>query len=318
MTNGHAVTVAVTGGSGVVGAAVVRHLVDAGHQVRALARSTSSGASVAALGATPVPGDVLDPTSLVELVSGSSWVFHVAGVNQLCARDPKRMWNVNVEGTRLVVNACRRAGVERMVLTSSAVTIGDHEPFLSDYERTKTEAERLAFSEARGLEVVAVNPSSVQGPGRATGTGALILNAARGKLRYLVDSTISLVDINDCARGHLLAAVRGRPGERYVLSGATIAVSEAVDLLNEITGRSLNPRYLPLWQLRTLGVIGELAAKLLRRTPPICRETVRVMTQNHRYDGSRATEDLRLTYTPIRQTIEETVEWFRLEGLLGV
>ena len=308
--------VAVTGGSGVVGSAVVRHLVDAGHEVRALARSTASGSVVAALGATPVPGDVLDPGSLVDLVNGCARVFHVAGINELCTRSPKRMWDVNVEGTRLVVNACRRAGVTRMVLTSSAVTLGDHGRFLSNYQHTKTEAEKLAFSEARGLEVVAVNPSSVQGPGRVTGTGALVLSAARGKLRYLVDTTISIVDINDCARGHLLAADRAEAGERYVLSGATISMSEAVDLINDITGGSLDPRYLPLWQLRLLGVVGELAAKVLRRTTPICRETARVISQTHKYDGSEATDALGLRYTPIRQTLQETVEWFRLEGLL--
>ena len=309
--------VAVTGGSGVVGSAVVRHLVDAGHEVKALARSTASGSSVAALGATPIPGDVLDPASLDDLVTGCSRVFHVAGINELCTRSPKRMWDVNVEGTRLAVDACRRAGVTRMILTSSAVTMGEHDPFLSVYERTKTEAEKLAFAEARGLEVVAVNPSSVQGPGRATGTGALVLSAARGRLRYLVDSTISFVDINDCARGHLLAADRAEPGERYVLSGATLTMPEAVALLNDITGETMEPRYLPTWQLRIVGVVGEVVAKLSRRTPPICRETVRVMSQNHKYNGSEATEVLGLRYTPIRQTLEETIEWFRLEGLVS-
>jgi dihydroflavonol-4-reductase len=203
-----------------------------------------------------------------------------------------------------------------MILTSSAVTLGDHDPFLSEYERTKTAAEKLAFSEARGLEVVAVNPSSVQGPGRVTGTGALVLNAAKGKLRYLVDTTISMVDINDCARGHMFAADRAAAGERYVLSGATLTMPEAVELLNDITGEMLEPRYLPTWQLRVLGVIGELAGKISRRKPPICRETVRVMSQDHSYDGTRATEELGLRYTPIRQTLEETIEWFRLEGLL--
>lgn len=310
-------TVAVTGGSGVVGGAVIQHLVEAGNEVKALARSANAGAVVAALGATPVPGDVLDPQSLDDLVNGCSLVFHIAGINELCTRSPKRMWEVNVEGTRLVVDACRRSDVQRLVHTSSAVTLGDHDPYLSVYEQTKTEGEAMAFAEARGLEVVAVNPSSVQGPGRSTGTGALFLSAARGNLRFLVDTTISMVDINDCARGHLLAAENGRPSERYVLSGATLTLGEAVVLLNEISGSSLSPRYLSVWQLRMLGVIGELTANVLRRTPPICRETVRVMSASHTYDGSKAAEDLGLEYTPIRQTMEETIEWFRLEGLLG-
>jgi dihydroflavonol-4-reductase len=188
--------------------------------------------------------------------------------------------------------------------------------FLSEYERTKAEAERLLFSEARGLDVVAVNPSSVQGPGRATGTGRIILNAARGKLPFLIDTTISLVDIDDCARGHLLAARRGESGERYLLSGATLTMREAVALLSEVTDHEMSPRFLPIGAVYAISVLVEIAFWAIRRRPPICREAVRVIGHGHHYDGSRATTELGLHYTPVEDTIRRTIEWFADEGLL--
>lgn len=320
--------VAVTGGSGVVGSAVVRHLVDAGHEVKALARSDASAARLASLGAKAMPGDVLDKTSLDRLVEGCQWVFHVAGVNELCSPDPGRLQQVNVEGTRLVVRACREQGVARMIHTSSGVTIGEEQGvlatedtphrgwYLSDYERSKTEAERVLIAEANGLDVVAVNPSSVQGPGRATGTGRLFLDAARGRLRFLIDTTISVVDIDDCARGHLRAAERGEPGQRYLLSGATLTTGEALAALAEVTGVDPAPRFLPVQLANAAAAVVEGASKLARRRPLLCREMIRVMRFGHRYDGSKATRELGLDYTPIEVTIRRAIEWFRSEGLL--
>lgn len=319
---------AVTGGSGVVGAAVIRHLVEAGHEVNALVRSDKAAVKLRATGATPVVGDVLEPESLAPLLLGCDWVFHVAGVNELCSLDPRHMWEVNVEGTRNVVASCRAATVGRLIHTSSAVTIGEESGvvateetphrgyYLSDYERSKTEAERVVFAEAGALDVISVNPSSVQGPGRATGTGGMVLRAARGKMRYVVDTTISLVDIDDCARGHLAAAEKGVPGERYLLSGATVTMAEAIEMLSEATGRELRPRYLPTGLAVALSIPLELAYRLAGRLPPVCREAVRVISHGHRYDGSRATRELGVEYTPLVETIRRTIDWFRAEGLV--
>lgn len=320
--------VAITGGSGVVGGAVLRHLVEAGHEVKALARVQRSGALVADLGATPIPGDVLTPDALRELVDECELVFNVAGVNEMCSADPDRMWRVNVEGTRVLMNACRDAGVIRLVHTSSAVTIGEGDGevgsegtthrgyFLSKYEESKHAAERLLFEDARGLDVVSVNPSSVQGPGRSTGTGRLFLAAARGDLKVAVDATFSLVDIDDCARGHLLAADEGVSGERYLLSGGVLTIREAVRLLGEALGRQMSVRYLPRSLVYGVSWFPEMAYSVFGKTPPICREAVRVMTHGHVYDGSRAERELGVRYTPVEETIFRTVTWFREEGLL--
>ena len=240
--------VGVTGGSGVVGRALVRHLVGEGHQVSALARTPASSTELIGLGATPVEGDVIDPPGLLPLVEGKDWVFHVAGINEMCSPDPDLMDLVNIQGTRNVMEACRSGGVGRMIHTSSAAAIGEAHgtigseesrhrgSYLSRYERSKHLSEQLVLEEAGDLDVVVVNPSSVQGPGRATGTGRLILDLLNGRLQFLVETTVSIVDIDDCATGHVLAAERGATGQRYILNGSSSSISKLVDLFNEVTG----------------------------------------------------------------------------------
>ena len=321
--------VAVTGGSGVVGAVVLRHLVETGHDVSALARSPTSAEEVENAGAVPVEGDVLDTASLIRLVEDAEIVYHVAGMNDMCPRDPEMMWRVNVEGTRAVMTACRAEGIRRLVHTSSAVTLGEGEGvvadedtvhrgfFLSEYERSKHAAERVLLNEADGLDVVSVNPSSVQGPGRSTGTGRIFLAAANGRLPLLFDTQISLVDIDDCARGHLLAAERGVTGQRYVLSGATLSMKKAMRLLSRATGRRHRSWYVTPGVVKGVGAIAEWAYQLTGRQPSFCREAARVMLHGHRYDGSRASRELGLIYTPIEDTIRRSLDWFEEQGLLS-
>ena len=323
------VRVAVTGGTGTVGAALVRHLVAEGHQVNALARTGVGSDALELAGAQPVAGDVLDSPSLDRLVDRTEMVFHVAGINQLCPKDPGEMWRVNVDGTREVLEACRRAGVRRLVHTSSAVTIGEEDGnvgseatthrgnYLSQYERTKTEAEALALAGGGEVEVVSVNPSSVQGPGRSTGTGRILLRAVQGRLPIAMDTIFSLVDIDDCARGHLLAAERGRPGERYLLSGVTLTTREAVSILAAVTGVRPRVRYLRPGVLSALGPVVGAIYGMIGRHAPVCPEAVRVLQHGHRYDGSRATRELGLTYTRVEETLRRTVEWFRSQGMVS-
>jgi dihydroflavonol-4-reductase len=322
------VKVVITGGSGVVGRALVRHLVQGRHQVVALARSGERAADLDSLGATPVEGDVLDPSSLDSVVVGADWVFHVAGVNEMCSRDPDQMDLVNIQGTRNVMAACRSAGVGRMIHTSSAAAIGEARgtvgteasphrgSHLSRYERSKHLSEKMLFEEAGDLDVVAVNPSSVQGPGRASGTGKLILDVLNGRLPFLVETTVSIVDIDDCARGHLLAAERGARGERYILNGVCLPIRRVVEVFATATGRQLRPRFLPGWVASAGASLIEGGARMAGRRPPVCREMVRVLRAAHIYDGSRATRELGLEYTPFEATIRRTVDWFEEQGLL--
>ena len=320
----------VTGGSGVVGTAIVRRLVAEGRRVRALARTAKAAAVLHASGAEPVAGDVLDLTSLVEGMDGCEAVYHVAGVNHLCTRDPAGMHRVNVDGSKNCVLAAARAGVGRLVYTSSAATLGEARGtigredsahrgwFLSAYERSKFEAERAMFDLAdhRGVEVVSLNPSSVQGPGRATGTGQVLVLYLRGRLRFWPAATISLVDIDDCAEGHLLAEAKGQAGERYVLNGATLDVDGLIAVMREVAPGVAPPHRLPA-VAATAGVVGiEAVARLRRRAPPVCRQALRTLTHGHRYDGSRAERELGLRYRPVEETLRRAAAWLVQEGLV--
>jgi dihydroflavonol-4-reductase len=217
-----------------------------------------------------------------------------------------------------------------LVLTSSAASLGEASgtvgseasahrgSYLSVYERSKREGERAAFAAARraGVELVSINPSSVQGPGRAGGTGRILIAYLNGRLPAFVDTQISIVDIADCVEGHLLGAERGVPGERYVLNGATLSSREALDIVAELSGVRRDVRFLPTRVAAVAAALVEAAFRVRGRQPPVCREMVRTLVHGHRYDGSRASRELGLRYTPVAETFGRTIEWATREGLV--
>ena len=320
----------VTGGSGVVGGALVDALRERGDEVIALARSDAARDELERRGARVVRGDILEADVLARGMEGCATLFHVAGQNSLCVDDPSSMLRANIEGPAVAIRAAAQAGVGRVVHTSSAATIGEPEGtigredtphrgwFLSTYERSKTEGERVALETGRqeGVEVISVNPCSVQGPGRAGGTGRFLLAFLDGRLKLFVDTHVSLVDIKDCTAGHLLAAERGMPGQRYILSGVTLTISDAFALAAEVVGVERSPRLVPRRAATIAGSVVEHAFRLVRRRPPVCREMVRTLIHGHRYDGSRAERELGLRYSDPRETIRRTVTWAREVGLL--
>jgi dihydroflavonol-4-reductase len=320
----------LTGASGLIGGALLERLVARGDDVAALARSEAAAAAVRARGATVVRGDLLDEDALAAGIGGSEVVFHVAGINTFCPTDPAALFAVNVRGAEAVVRAAARAGAGRVVLTSSAAALGEEHgttgteasphrgSYMSVYERSKHEGEVAAIAAARraGIELVSVNPSSVQGPGRAGGTGRILIAYLNGRLKAFVDTRLSLVDIADCVEGHLLAAERGVPGERYVLNGVTLTSLEALEIVSGLTGITDRPRILPPAVATAAATLVEGGFRVARRKPPFCREMVRTMLHGHRYDGSRATRELGLEYTPVRDTLAGTVAWALREGLV--
>jgi dihydroflavonol-4-reductase len=277
-----------------------------------------------------VRGEGYDEDVLTQGMEGCVQAFNVAGVNELCVEDPRPMERMNVGGAVAAVRAAARAGVARLVHTSSAATIGEapgtvgsertpHRGwYLSNYERTKTEGERAALATSRevGQDLVSVNPSSVQGPGRAGGTGRILLAFLDGRLRVFVPTCVSLVDIDDCVTGHLLAAERGAAGERYLLNGMTLEISQALALAADIAGVERKPRLLPRRVATAAAAAVERGFRLAGRQPPVCREMVRTLLHGHRYDGSRAERELGLRYTDPRETLRKTVNWARTEGLI--
>lgn len=317
----------LTGGSGFLGGGILRRLIADGHRVRALARSDEAEAAVTAAGAAPVRGDLLVPGSWSDALSGCSMVFHVAGEVAMC--EPSRL-EVNVSGTRAVMEAAASVGVARVVFTSSAATIGEGRGevgteatphpgvYLSAYARSKHEAELLAFAEGRrlGIEVVSVNPSSVQGPGRIHGSARIFIGYLQGRLRWAVRTRLPLVFIDDAAAAHVLAGERGAPGERYLISGWNPTVAEAVELLAAVGGVEHRVRYLPWWALTAGATTVEGLWRLARKVPPYCRAMAREVRHGHRFDGSRAERDLGLAYTSPEEWLAETVKWYRAQGVI--
>ncbi len=322
-------TAFVTGGSGFVGGAVIRALVADGQPVRALSRSEAASAVVTGLGAEPVEGDLLDRPALAAGMSGCDVVFHVAGVNQMCPRDPAELYATNVDGASTAVYAAADAGVGRGVLTSSSASIGERSgtvgredtphrgTFLSHYERSKFLGERAARAagEERGIDVVTVNPSSVQGPGRTTGSARILLSAARARTTALLDTSFSVVDVDDCAAGHLLASRSGVGGERYLLSGAAVTMRSAIDMLRRATGRPRRVVWIPRVLVRTGAPLTAVVART-RKDATVCPALLRTLLHGHRYDGSRATRELGLVYRTLEESLERVLAWYRAQGML--
>jgi dihydroflavonol-4-reductase len=320
----------VTGASGFIGGALTGRLIERGDEVVGLARSDQAAAVVAQRGARVVRGDVLDEDSLVAGMKGCELAYHVAGINTHCPEDPALLLRTNVQGAESAVRAAARAGVPRLVYTSSAASVGEpagtvgredtthRGSYLSVYDRSKHHGEQAAFRAAResGVEVVAVNPSSVQGPGRSSGNGKIIIDYLNGRLRVFVDTYVSVVDIDDTIEGHLLAAAAGRSGERYVLNGATIAAREALAIVSDLSGIADRVRMLPPALARAGAVIAEGVARARGGTSSLCRARVRTILHGHRYDGSRATRELGLSYTPVAETFRRTIEWAVADGLV--
>jgi dihydroflavonol-4-reductase len=320
----------VTGASGFIGGALAARLLERGDEVVGLARSDEAAAVVASRGAEVARGDLLDEDSLAAGMDGCALAYHVAGVNTHCPPDPAMLLRVNVGGTEAAVRAAARAGIPRMVYTSSAAAVGEPQgavgredtthrgSYLSVYDRSKHLGEQAAFrtAEQLGVELVAVNPSSVQGPGRASGNGKIIISYLNGRLRVFVDTYVSVVDIADTVEGHLLAAARGRSGQRYVLNGATIPSEEALRIVAELSGVSERVRMVPHGLARATAALAEGVARARGTSSSLCPARVRTILHGHRYDGSLATRELGLAYTPVAETFRRTIDWAKAEGLV--
>ncbi len=326
--------VLVTGATGFIGANVARLLSERGEAVRALVRSTSDRRNLAGLDVELVVGDLCDPVAVARAVRGCSRVFHVGADYRFWARDPREIYRSNVEGTIHVMEACLAAGVERIVYTSTVGTIGlaahpapcdETTPMLggqltSHYKRSKLQAEQAVLEyAARGLPVVVVNPSAPIGPwdAKPTPTGQLIVDFARGKLSAIVDTGLNIVHVRDVAEGHLLAALRGRVGERYILGHRNMTLAEIVAELAEITGLSAPRVRLPYAVAWAAGAVSTAVSTWITHRPPaIALEAVRMARRRMFFDPGKAVRELGLPQTPVRVAFQDAVAWFAENGLI--
>jgi len=321
----------VTGATGFVGANVVRALLDDGQRVRALVRRSSDRRAIEGLALDVCEGDLLDPGSLRGAVTGARHVYHVAADYRLWARDPRDLYRANVDGTRAVLAACADAGVERVVYTSTVGALGipeDGSPgtettpvtladMVGPYKRSKFLAERVALEWAsRGLPVVVVNPSAPVGPWdtKPTPTGQLIVDFLRGKMFATLDTGLNLVHARDVARGHVLAAERGRVGEKYILGNQNLSLSEIFGMLARLTGHPA-PRIRVPWALAWCGALGmEAVARLTGGVPAVPLTAVRMARKRMHFSAAKAVRELGLPQTPVEDALRDAVQWFAARG----
>jgi len=322
----------VTGGTGFVGAAVVRCLVSAGHRVRVLARSGNPRRLLAGLPVEVVDGDLADATSLQRCLQGCRLLFHVAAMYALWARDRRLFYEVNVEGTRRILHAAAEAGVGRVVYTSTVGVVGipkDGRPgteetpvgladMVGDYKRSKFLAEEVAREFARqGLPVVIVNPSAPVGPGdiKPTPTGKMIVDFLRGKMWGYLDTGLNLVDVDDVAAGHVLAAERGKPGERYILGGRNLSLREIFDILGPIAGMRPPRIKVSADVIMPLARLSEWVADHLTGRPPLVAvDAVNMARKWMFFDAGKAVRNLGMPQSPVEDALAGAVRWFRTNG----
>lgn len=323
----------VTGGTGFIGGAVVRRLLDAGHEVKALVRHGADTRQFDGLRVVEqVRGDLRDPDSLRRGMAGCGWVFHVAALYSFWGYGWEDFYQTNVEGTHHVLEVARDAGVERIVYTSSIATLGIHKDgspanedtpsSLADrigpYQRSKFLAEEIARDFARrGLPVVIVNPSTPVGIGdhKPTPTGQIIVDFLKGRMFGYVDTGLNIVDVEDVAAGHLLAAERGQVGSQYILGGENLTLKQILDLLAEVSGRPQVRLRIPHWVAQCWAYVDVTMARLNRqRTPAATPDKVRLSRRYEFFDPGRAVAELGLPQTPARAALRKAVEWYRAHG----
>ncbi len=322
----------VTGGTGFVGASVVRELLAGGAEVRALARRNSDRRNLEGLKVEVVEGDLDDVALLTRAMADCEWGFHVAAHYSLLRRDREAIYRANVEGTRHVLQAARAAGIKRLVHTSSVAAIGvppegevADETFqtsvgelVSDYKKSKFLAEQLAREAAReGLPVVIVNPSTPIGPYdvKPTPTGDIVLRFLQRRMPAYVDTGMNLIHVRDVAIGHIRAAEKGRVGERYILGHRNMTLKEILDTLAAITGLPAPTRRLPHWLPIVVGAVDELfLSRLTGKPPTVAFDSARMAAHPMYYAATRAVTYLGLPQTPIETALQEAVTWFRDHG----
>lgn len=323
----------VTGATGFLGSHICRRLLEEGHGVRALVRETSDRSLIEDLDVEPVVGDVTDPASLGPAVEGCDAVFHLAGVVSFWRALADRLWEVNVEGTRHVVQACLAADVDRLVHTASVAALGydpdggqadEETPFNwpdrgFHYMRTKHAGQQVVLDAVaeEGLDAVVVNPSTILGPGDLNKNGGQLVRVAvmGGGVRYPTGGT-NLVDVRDVADGHLRALEKGRSGERYVLAGDDLSYREFFQLCTDELGSPPPKEPLSYPLALTFAAFDELKARFTGRHPRYPKDTVRSLFTTTFYSAAKAEEELGFSARPVRTSVRETYDWYVEHGML--
>ncbi|MGA7921087.1 MAG: hopanoid-associated sugar epimerase [Candidatus Acidiferrales bacterium] len=324
----------VTGATGFVGSHLARQLVAAGHSVRVLIRPKSNLGVLEGLTIEAVEGDLRNGDSLARAVEGIERVYHVAADYRLWTRNPADIYQSNVEGTRNLIEVAHRTGVQRIVYTSTVATIAVPRhgalpneatwatlgEMIGHYKRSKFLAEQVALDAAKaGAPVVIVNPTAPVGPGdwKPTPTGHIILDFLNGKMPAYVDTGLNVAPVEDVALGHLLAADKGRVGERYILGGRNMTLKEILDALAAIAGLRAPRIRLPHAVALMAGYADEMFSRLAGREPRIPVEGVKMSRHKMFVDSDKAERELGYKPAKVEAALERAVRWYQEHGYIS-
>jgi dihydroflavonol-4-reductase len=322
----------VTGATGFVGSHVARVLAEQGADLRLLVRSESTLRNIQELKADQVTGDLRDAASLKKAVAGCDVIFHVAADYRLWVRDPDEMYRSNVQGTQAILDAAREARVRRVVYTSSVATMGftsnghvadESSPvslanMIGPYKRSKFMAEEIAMEAGRsGMDVVVVNPTTPVGERdiKPTPTGRIVVDFLKRKFPAYVDTGLNLVDVTECARGHVSALEKGKSGERYILGGENLTLKQILDKLAVITGLPSPKIRVPYVVALATGVVDQVVTGYIRkREPRATIDAVRMGRKKMFVSSSKAERDLGWQTASVDNGLRRAVEWFQTNG----
>jgi len=325
----------VTGASGFVGSAVLRRLIEAGKRVRALVRPTSERRNLDGIDVEIVEGDLTSPKTLRAGLEGCKGLYHVAADYRLWSREPRKMLDTNVEGTRAIMLAAAEAGVERIVYTSSVATLGlvssgvadeetpvSFDDMIGVYKQSKYLAEQEVFSLFYGgsLPVVIVNPSTPIGPRdiKPTPTGRMVVEAALGRMPAYVDTGLNVVHVDDVADGHLLAYEKGVLGERYVLGGENMELSKILRVVAAQTGGKAPRVKIPHSAVMPVAYVAEAWTRLTGGEEPfVTVDAVRMARKKMFFASDKAVRELGYAPRPAESAIRDAVAWFADNGYLS-
>jgi len=326
-------TTLVTGAAGFLGSHVTRQLVARGETVRVLMRASSTNRAIADLPLEYVTGDLRDAASLDRAMDGVKRVFHVAADYRLWAKRSQDIYDSNVGGTKNVLDAAKRAGVEQLIYTSTVATLAVDRPELPNeradarleemvghYKRSKWLAEKEALSAAKaGLPVIVAMPTTPVGPWdwKPTPTGKIILDFLNGKMPGYVETGLNFVGVEECAAGHLLVAEKGRVGERYLLGGENLTLKGMLDILAKLTGLPAPSLKIPHGLALGVAYFESGFSRLLGREPQIPVEGVRIAQHMMFVDTSRAQRELGFQPGPVAAALDRAVRWYEANGYVS-
>jgi len=317
----------VTGGTGFIGANLVRLLLKNGYNVKALVRPESRLDNLQNLDLEIVKGDLMDD-NLTNLMGDCQVLFHVAAHYSLWQKDRDLLYKYNVLGTRNVLKCARLAKIERTIYTSSVAAIGvgkngeivnesyqsPIEKLVGDYKKSKFLAEQEAINAVSlGQDIVIVNPSTPLGGFdiKPTPTGEIIVRFLSRKMPAYVDTGLNFISVKDVVTGHLLALEKGKMGDRYILGHQNLSLKEFLDLLAEITGLNAPNFTVPVWLPLTIAWFDEMVLAKLGKKPSLAMDGVRMSQQKMYYDASKAVKELGLPQSPIKEALKDSVDWFK-------